>query len=875
MSDLGGFSLFELFRGEAEMHAAALSEGLVRLEGSSDPAAVEPLMRAAHSIKGAARVIGLDIAVRLAHAMEDVLVAMQKGREAIAPARIDLLLQGADLLASLAREEEAGVPAWSAANTTAIDGLVEGLRAPPASGAVHSTGGAGSSTGGGGSDKRLRDSLTDTAAPTPAGIAASSAARTSEGACQATPPLPGSASSDPSAAVASEGSGDSERQGDRLANPVAARSDASSPDVEMSETAALPVGSDAAAAGAIAEENRRSADIALRAAPSDRTAPAPAPAPTPAPAAPASRSTSVRVSAERLDRLLQLAGETMLESRRLGGLRGEALELKRALFRIEDELERVRAEARRGGLDSTAIPETRALVESLRGRVMSHLLSVEEAIRRGEETSTQLYHEVLGSRMRPFGDAVGALPRTVRDLSRALGKEARIEISGESVPVDRDVLARLDAPLNHLLRNALDHGVETPDARRDAGKPAQAVLRVEARHHAGMLRIRVSDDGRGIDLDALRARIVRKALANDAMAAALDRQELLEFLFLPGFSTASEVTEYSGRGVGLDVVQSTARELGGVARIESELGRGTAFELELPITLSVVRALLVEVAGETLAFPLARIERVVRPNAAEIRAVEGRMQFILEGDSVGIVDAARVLALADTRRSSARETVVILASGDARYGFAVDGLAGEEDLVVRALDPRLGKVPHLSAAAVRESGDPVLIVDTEDILQSVRMALGEGRLRGARPAIAAESRRARRALVVDDSATVREVERQLLVRMGFEVETAVDGMDGWHALRDGAFDLVVSDIDMPRMNGIEFVRTLRADARFATLPVIVVSYKDREEDRLAGLDAGATAYLTKGAFQDSTFADTVRDLVGTDDGWTTPGGATR
>lgn len=809
MSDLGGFSLFELFRGEAEAHASALSEGLVRLEGSSDPTAVEPLMRAAHSIKGAARVIGLDIAVRLAHAMEDVLVAMQKGREPIAAERIDLLLRGADLLASLAREEEAGVPAWTAANGDAIDGLVDALRAPhaPVVGADRDRGSAVGS--GGGTDR----------AGHPAG--------------------------DDAPAAPSEA-------------PDRAREDA------------------ADAARAIAAENRESADIALR-------APAPAAVPVRPDTAPVStgaaaaspRSASVRVSAERLDRLLQLAGETMLESRRLGGLRGEALELKRALYRIEDELERVRAEARRGGLESPAIPETRALVESLRGRVMSHLLSVEEAIRRGEETSTQLYHEVLGSRMRPFGDAVGALPRTVRDLCRALGKEARLEISGESVPVDRDVLARLDAPLNHLLRNALDHGVESPDARRAAGKPAQAVLRVEARHHAGMLRIRVSDDGRGIDPDALRARIVRKALASDAMASALDRQELLEFLFLPGFSTAGEITEYSGRGVGLDVVQSTARELGGVARIESEFGGGTAFELELPITLSVVRALLVEVAGETVAFPLARIERVVRPDAAGIRSVEGRMQFVLEGESVGIVDAARVLALADARRPAERETIVVLAAGDARYGFAVDGLAGEEDLVVRALDPRLGKVPHLSAAAVRENGDPVLIVDTEDILQSVRMALSEGRLRGARAAIAAETRRVRRALVVDDSATVREVERQLLVRMGFEVETAVDGMDGWHALRDGAFDLVVSDIDMPRMNGIEFVRTLRAEARFATLPVIVVSYKDREEDRLAGLEAGATAYLTKGAFQDSTFSDTVRDLVGTGDPGTDRGDPAR
>lgn len=761
MSDLGGFSLFELFRAEAETHAAALSDGLVRLEGTSDASVVEPLMRAAHSIKGAARVIGLDVAVRLAHAIEDVLVAMQKGREAIQPARIDQLLKGTDLLASLARIEESAVPSWSGENEPALDALVGALRAaPPASAPAVP--------------------LAPEPAPTP---------------------------------------------------------------TKLQETAVA--------------------------------APAPPPSPaSPASAAPA-RTSSVRVTAEKLDRLLQLAGETMLEARRLGGLRDEAIELKRELVRLEDELDRLRTEARRAGIDPSTLAPARGAVERGQARVVSHLLAIEGAIRRGEETSTELYHEVLSSRMRPFADATASLSRTVRDLARQLGKDARLEIVGEQVPVDRDVLARLDAPLNHMLRNALDHGVEMPDERRARGKPQQAVLRVEARHHAGMLRIRVSDDGRGIDLESLRERIVRKALASGDMAATLDRQELLEFLFLPGFSTAKEVTDISGRGVGLDVVQSTAREIGGTARIETDLGRGTAFELELPITLSVIRALLVEVAGEILAFPLARIERVLRPEASELRTVEGRIQLLLDGASIGVVDAARVLALAESRRAAERESLVVLggAIGGSRgaadsdlYALAVDGLVGEEDLVVRPLDPRFGKVPHLSAAAVRESGEPVLIVDTEDLLQSVRAALSEGRLRGARPMHALGARRAQRALVVDDSATVREVERQILKRMGFEVETAVDGLDGWHTLRDGVFDLVVSDIDMPRMNGIEFVRTLRGDARFASVPVIVVSYKDREEDRLAGLEAGATAYLTKGAFQDSTFADTVRDLVhGLDD----------
>ncbi len=764
MSDLGGFSLHELFRSEAETHAAALSEGLVQLEGTSNAATVEPLMRAAHSIKGAARVIGLDIAVKLAHAMEDVLVAMQKGREAIEPARIDQLLKGTDLLASLAKIEEAAVPAWSAENEPAVDAVIAELRAAPP--AVNAP------------------------APAPPPPVAQPAPE------PVPPPLPPA-----------------------MPAPVAP------------EPAAI-----AAAAG---------------------TQPAPAAAP--------SRGASVRVTAEKLDRLLQLAGETMLESRRLGALREETLELKRELVRLEDELDRLRAAARRSGLDPAMLAPARGLIENGRARVLSHLLTVEGAIRRGEETSTQLYHEVLSSRMRPFADATASLSRTVRDLARQLGKDARLEIVGEQVPVDRDVLVRLDAPLNHMLRNALDHGVETPDERRAKGKPAQATLRVEARHHAGMLRIRVSDDGRGIDLAALRARIVRKSLATDAIASTLDRQELLEFLFLPGFSTAAQVTDISGRGVGLDVVQSTAREIGGTARIDTELGRGTVFELELPITLSVIRALLVDVAGETLAFPLARIERVLQPAAAEVRSVEGRMQVLVEGESIGVIDAARVLALADSRRANVRENLVVLGSGGDRYAVAVDALLGEEDLVVRALDARLGKVPHLSAAAVRESGEPILIVDAEDMLQSVRVALSEGRLRGARPMRAIGARRMLRALVVDDSATVREVERQLLSRMGFEVETAVDGLDGLHTARDGIatgpIDLIISDIDMPRMNGIEFVRALRADPRFGAVPIVVVSYKDREEDRLAGLDAGATAYLTKGAFQDSTFADTVRDLV--------------
>ncbi|MFM1805622.1 MAG: Gliding motility regulatory protein [Planctomycetota bacterium] len=768
MSDLGGFSLHELFRAEAEQHAAALSEGLVALEASSDPSAVEPLMRAAHSIKGAARVIGLEIAVGLSHAMEDVLVAMQRGREQIASGRIDQLLRGTDLLASLARVDEAAVPEWTSSQAAAIAALVEALR-----GAVP--------------------------AQPPATIAAA-------------PGVVDSVVVD-SAVVDSPAVDSTAVDSTALESPSAGRA-------ESMPTAAQPT---------------------------------------------TARVASVRIESEKLDRLLQLAGETMLESRRLAGVRDEALDLKQLLAQLGREVDRVRAATADGSAVGGVAARAHALIERSREGVLAHLATIEDAIRRGEETSTELYNEVLASRMRPFGDLAAGLPRSVRDLSRALGKDVRIEIRGESVPVDRDVLARIEAPLNHMIRNAIDHGIESADERRAAGKPAQATVRVEARHQAGQLRIVVSDDGRGIDLDALRQRIVQRALAPAEMAEGLDRDELLEFLFLPGFSTASRVTEVSGRGVGLDVVQSVAREIGGTARISTELGRGTAFELVLPVTLSVIRALLAEIAGEILAFPLARIERVIRLGSGDMQTVEGCMQCMIDGAAVGVIDAAQLMELGEAARDrpakGMHDTVVVLGSGSERFGLAVDEVAGEEDLVVRALDERFGKVPHLSAAALREDGEPVLIVDTEDILQSLRVQLGQGQVRAARRRIAPQTEARFRALVVDDSATVREVERQLLARMGFEVVTAVDGVDGWNTLREGGFDLVVSDIDMPRMNGIEFVRTLRADDRFARIPVIVVSYKDREEDRLAGLEAGATAYLTKGSFQDSSFTDTVRDLV--------------
>jgi two-component system sensor histidine kinase and response regulator WspE len=298
-------------------------------------------------------------------------------------------------------------------------------------------------------------------------------------------------------------------------------------------------------------------------------------------------------------------------------------------------------------------------------------------------------------------------------------------------------------------------------------------------------------------------------------------------------------------------------------RVESRVGTGTTFAMVLPVTLSVLRAALVEIAGETYAFPLARVDRVMRAGPDSIRPVQGRLQCDVDGVATGLLDSAAILGFGETDRGAAT-SIVVLCDDHGRLGLVVGNFLGEQDLVVRTLDQRLGKVPHVSAAAILDDGQPVLIVDVEDLLSSLRKALGDGTTTGmgsARPGDGA-GQAAKRILVADDSITVREVERQLLTRLGYNVTVAVDGMDAWNQLRDGRFDMLVTDIDMPRMNGIELVRMVRSDARFEHLPIAVVSYKDREEDRRAGLDAGANAYLTKGSFQDQSFIATITELVG-------------
>jgi two-component system sensor histidine kinase and response regulator WspE len=752
-ADLSQLSMQDLFRLEAESQTEALTAGLLALE--RDPRAsdqLETCMRAAHSLKGAARIIDLDVGVALAHAMEDVLVAAQQDRVALTPALVDLLLRGADLMIGLARiaDLQAGEPAVE--RRAEIDRLIADLKSVGWQDGGASRAGAVEVV-----EQRQQESRTTV------------------------PPR----------------------------RPV------------------------------VAVEAPRSAVSS----PPDR---------------------GVRVSVENLTRLLALAGESLVESRWLAPFGDSLLRLKRLQREAAKAIDRIRESLPPEALSEraqAALIDADRRLDACQGFLSERLAELERSDRQATNLSHRLYDQALACRMRPFSDGLAGFTRMVRDLGRSLGKQVRLEIVGATTAVDRDVLEMLDAPLGHLLRNAVDHGIESAEERRFAGKPVEAVIRLEAHHRAGVLEIIVADDGRGVALDHLRQKIIERRFASAETAARMGEAELLEFLFLPGFSLKDEVSEVSGRGVGLDVVQTFLKSVRGVGRIASEAGRGTRFHLHLPLTLSVVRTLLAEVGGEPYAFPLAHLARAIVLRKEEIRLLEGRQYFELDGEPIGLALAGQVLGgrpqgLGDTL------SVLLIGSRGTRHGLVVDRFLGGRELVVRPLDPRLGKIKDISAAALLEDGAPVLIVDIEDLVRSMEKLAEADSLDKVQATATGEVRPRKRVLVVDDSLTVRELERKLLDRQGYRVEVAVDGMDGLNALRGGRFDLVITDIDMPRMDGIQLLAAIRKDSRLHALPVMVVSYKDRDEDRRRGLEAGADYYLTKSSFHDDALVQAVADLIG-------------
>lgn len=757
--------MIDLFKLDLESQIKIISDGLVALEQpvvSSEE--FQNLMRAAHSIKGAARAIFLDSISLLAHALEDFFLAAQEKKISMESESIDLIFQAVDLLTRLSHTPSKAFELWITQEKNTIEKLLGNINAVI-------------------SGKPLPSSQ-----------------------IMETPTI--------------------------LEPPTVLESPVLEPEKPVQIQTVVTDAMDTSLKRQQKSEQER----------------------------------VLRVSAQSLNRLMGLAGESMVEARWLLPFNNALLKLKKSHSELSSILDQLREELKEQELSEEAAQIFSRLQNKsneCRQNLSDRLAELDRFISRHSSLTDRLYSEVIESQMRPFADVIESFPRMVRDLAKQLNKKVKLEIHGKQTSVDRDILQKLESPLSHLLRNAIDHGIELPSIRKALGKPQEATIRLEARHRAGMLAITISDDGQGVDLELIRKKIVEKNLVKEDVAAKLREQELFEFLLLPGFSTASQVTEISGRGMGLNIVQNLIQEVAGNLRLINTPSEGLTIHLQLPLTLSVIRALIVNIQGEPYAFPLPRIDRTLLIPKEKIDLFENRQYFNFEGQNIGLVPASQVLELGDFATASKIISIIVLNDRSNYYGLVVDSFLGEKELVVHELDSRLGKIPNISAGSFLENGEPILIVDVEDVMRSIDLLLSGGRLHQLTyKEERATEKRTKRILVVDDSLTVREVECRLLRNQGYEVESAINGVDAWNAIRIGNYDLVVTDVDMPRMNGIELVKAIKNDPRLKSLPIMIVSYKERESDRLLGLEAGANYYLTKSSFHDESLINAVVDLIG-------------
>jgi len=567
---------------------------------------------------------------------------------------------------------------------------------------------------------------------------------------------------------------------------------------------------------------------------------------------------TIRVDFDKLDRLLNLVGELVLGRDGLhAGI--QSLAAVSNELSADRQLTRRLSSARRAvvaGGSAVAVPGSRHDVKSALnelgeelGRVERVLIDISQDLDsstgRLDSVSAELRDQVMKLRMVPVGGVFRKHHRTVRDLANALGKRARLELSGDDTELDKLLVEALDEPLMHMVRNAVDHGVEAPERRIEAGKPPEARVHLSAVHRGNQVVIQIRDDGAGLDPAALRKRAEERGLLTTAEIADMDDKQILQVIFRPGFSTAARVSEVSGRGVGMDIVrQAIITRLKGMIDIDSELGVGTVFTLRLPLTLAIIHVLLIRTGGEVFAVPLDVVTRSITVKSADVHLIEDREFITVMGKQVPLIRLNDVLEL-DVSGFAPESLQVILTeyNGDI-YGLACEHLVGKKEIVIKSLGDILEDVPCTAGATLL--GDRCALI--LEIPAIVRRSLGRrpaSRVTSTTSAEREQDGDTLKVLLVEDSETVRESLRRLLVAAGYEVTTAVDGVEGLAAARQHRYDLVSTDVMMPRMNGYELTRALRATAEYKNTPIVMVTSKGERIDRVRGFDAGVDEYITK------------------------------
>jgi two-component system chemotaxis sensor kinase CheA len=576
----------------------------------------------------------------------------------------------------------------------------------------------------------------------------------------------------------------------------------------------------------------------------------------------------IRVPLSRVDKLLYLVGEVVINRMKTSAMIVQAKRLSKLSKEMQKSIsslsEAIKKEfSPQDGEATKWLSQCDAQMQKLREHTLKLYDHVSTESFHLDPVIDELQAKMKEIKMLPLSTILEGFPRMVRDIASQQGKEVNLVISGEETEIDKKVLEGIKTSLIHILRNCIDHGIEGPDVRVALGKQRYGTINVSAFHEADNVVITVEDDGRGMDIDQIKQTALNKRLVSSYELEGMTDKEILNIVFMNGYSTSPVVTDVSGRGMGLNIVRRDIANLKGRVILDTQKNRETKFTLVLPLTIAIIQVLLVEVQNMLFALPMLSITESVKVNMDDVSTIEGRMAIQLREHIVPLVRLNEVLQLPPARDEEGKAknemSVVIATSFDSRVGFIVDEIVGEEEVFIKSLGKHLGKVKNVSGVIIMATGEVVVVLDIADLIAHSALSLPQ--VTGKRRASKVE-RKEKRILVVEDAFSTRELEKNILETHGYLVDTAVDGLDALDRMTGTKYDLIVSDIEMPRMDGFELCRTLKKKEGYKDIPFVMITALQKEEDKRRGIEVGAAAYIIKSAFEQTNLLETIERLVG-------------
>lgn len=563
----------------------------------------------------------------------------------------------------------------------------------------------------------------------------------------------------------------------------------------------------------------------------------------------------LRVNSEKLDELIRLMGEIVSEH---GHFRRDVAQLPELERRLSLYLRILNEQLEQSDYGADGNHLLNQVRSELKEFVHNIISTIRNAVMMQEHLIYDLQETAMRMRMQPLSTVFDPMRRTVRELAQEVGKSVNFVIEGGETELDRKIIDRIGDSLVHLIRNALDHGMESSTERISAGKKPQGTITLSACYDGGCVTIALADDGRGISLDRIRAKAVARQLYNQEALDSMSKSELVNLIFLPGFSTSQIITDLSGRGVGMDVVRKCiVEELKGTILVDSNEGAGTTFVLRLPLNLAVFPLFRVVCGNRVCALPATSIVEMLTVPASELIEIVNKRAIRLREQLIPVEELACLLGLPQDVENKAELLIVVVRDGDEKLGLLVTDVISRDEMVVKPLPEHLQNLKLVSGVTVGERDSILTLLHVPELLRLAREISGPGRKLDKK-----EELRTVSILVVDDSCNTREIEKSILEAHGYQVDLGMDGMDGYEKCQQKKYDLIVTDVEMPRMDGFSMTERLRADPAYSLTPVIIVTSREKPEDKQRGIQVGANAYIVKGAFDQNNLVETVQSLLG-------------